>query len=320
MGSAIMRSLPRRGGFERAGRGVQVVLAVSMLISLSSVSSGFVSTAVRSRQLSAHAGGLSQGSTMRGTSPISPAMQTFALHRAAFAVCALFAAAATRATSLRSQQKASLGMAAVKMMAVDSKSFCVSIPARPAVPAALAQSTRSTPPIEQFMPEMLEDAATTPDLLDFSRASYPPQPSSYQECVAMSAVAGVFGAVPSTQASRTPSVARFAGGARCRASRTGASRGAERTARRAVGAKLQAAAPEQFHVQPAAYDPSCIRGKIQFGIRIESSLCSVCGRESRSSPMSAELGVLSTGERIQVKISYSESVTDSLRKTCAWSI
>jgi hypothetical protein len=196
------------------------------------------------------------------------------------------------------------------------KSSCVSIPARPAVPAA---EVRSTPPVEKLMSEILEDAATTPDLLNFSRARYPSSPSPYQESMTVSTIAGAFGAVPSTQASRSPSAARFAGGARCRASRPGASRGAERTARRAVGAKLQAAAPERFHVQPASYDPSCIRGRIQFGIRIRSSLCSVCGRESRSSPTSAEMGVLSTGERIQNNTLYSESEKDSLRSTCAWS-
>lgn len=317
MRTAVMRSLPHRGGFERAGRGVQVVLAVSLLLSLSSVSSVFVSTAGRSRPLSVHAGGLSQASTMRGTAAISPAMQTFAPHRAVFAACALFAAAAMRAISLRSLQRTSPRSAAVKMMAVDLKSSCVSIPARPAVPAAAFQSM---PPMEKLMPEMVEDAAKTPDLLDFSRASYPSPTSPYQESVAVSAVAGAFGAAPSTQTPRAPSAARFAGGARCRASRAGASRGAERTARRAVGAKLQAAAPERFHVQPASYDPSCIRGKLQFGIRIQSSLCSVCGREARSSLMSAGIGVLSLGERIQNRTSYSESENDSLRSTCAWSI
>lgn len=296
-----MLSVSHKSGVERMGRGVQVALAAVLLLGLSSGSIAFVSTAARSRQLSVHAGGSAQASTMRGT---TPAMQTFAPHHGAgaFTACALFAAAAAmRAIAVRSQQNASPRSAAVKMMAVSLESGFVDTPARPAARHAKAH------PMERLMPEVPKDAVV-PDLLDFSSASIPSSPSPYQASVTMSAVVGAFEAASSTKASRSPSAARFAGGARCRAARAGASRGAERTARRAVGAKLQAATTERFQVQPAPYDPSCIRGKIQVGLRVQSSLCSLCGRESKSSLISGEVGVLSTGERIQLlKCSNSES-------------
>jgi len=99
--------------------------------------------------------------------------------------------------------------------------------------------------------------------------------------------------------SRRASAARFAGGARRSRSHGRTKKPAAtgcRASRRSVGAKLQ----QQVHneVLPLSFDASCLRLKIQLGLRVPSCLCSERGRESKT-PSTSKGSDMSTGVRIQ---------------------
>lgn len=104
---------------------------------------------------------------------------------------------------------------------------------------------------------------------------------------------------PASAPSWRASAARFIGGARRSRSHGRSKIGGVtgcRASRRSTGAKLQQTV--QHEVLPLSFDPSCLRMKIQLGLRVPSCLCSERGRESKT-PSTSKGSDMSTGVRIQ---------------------
>jgi len=191
-------------------------------------------------------------------------------------VCAALLICASAASStLRSKRPSRTGL----------RSCAVSLNAAPQV-----VTPAFAPPALELRPTVVETLASG-DLLDLSDSVPAVAPASF--VISEPAIA----AEPSLKNLRGVE-ARFIGGSR-RSNSRGQSRGAERTARRAMGAKLME--PTCSEVPCPSFDMSKIRMKIQSSLCIPTSVPVQRGREAKT-PNTAQTCEFTLGLRIQANM------------------
>lgn len=205
----------------------------------------------------------------RASAPAPAAGSSIDVARCGVCAALLICASAASTTLRRSQRPSRTGL----------RSCAVSLNAQPQISFA--------PPALELRPAVVESVASD-DLLDLGESVPVVAPISF--VISEPAIA----AEPSLKNLRGVE-ARFIGGSR-RSNSRGQSRGSERTARRAVGAKLME--PTCAEVPRPSFDMSKIRMKIQSSLCVPSSVPVQRGREA-STPSTAQTSEMTLGLRIQ---------------------